>query len=666
MNAKEATFVSWVGLYAPGVTIKSFADLADANILIRPLQAAAKICFAGVPLEQEAAGNWILMKTNLVSLMNAMSQFATNYLNAQSDLDLAKQINATLIAKKEGADDLLVLCEHVAALTILANNIDVIAALKTLPKEQQTTLSTSVKRIISLYNLRKATNLPTTTAHVEIAQAARAHAAPSSPSTPAEYLPSDREDSAKLHAEIGVLRNDLRDKSSALHLSESRLEMAESQLQELQLLYRTLLDETQSKGPSMRERELHQAVSNKEHTIQSLNLEVAEMRAKAQRSKVSQEELSDEVDTLKKALEESRSALKTRTEEKQDAMTKLVLAKDQLQVGNRRRDEVEGELIKLREQLAQQMASPKRGERSVNIDNSFGGEGESASMALQAEVEELRRLVAIKDAEMAMVKKMRGTTADPDMDPEALTPEELMRELNDKLETAQRTIKAQEERIQDLLENQKEQMSTFEMKLQMAQETAQASAAGGTSEEWEQLKSEKDKFALESERAKRHLAAAQEEIDTLKSEQLKSEEFRHNVEEARKARAAEQAAISSVVFQVGLRNLALQQRNLLGGTAVPHLLKDEAYTSVFKDSSVQNRRAPKASTSFGWLSGDTAESAAMRNPSAAFESGESVFDSILGAITDGSREGSAGTSTDGFTTSSRLRGVWGSLLGGKK
>eukprot|EP00658_Telonema_sp_P-2_P039376 TRINITY_DN28176_c0_g1_i1.p1 TRINITY_DN28176_c0_g1~~TRINITY_DN28176_c0_g1_i1.p1 ORF type:complete len:249 (-),score=92.19 TRINITY_DN28176_c0_g1_i1:108-854(-) len=210
--------------------------------------------------------------------------------------------------------------------------------------------------------------------------------------------------------------------------------------------------------------------------------------------------------------------------------------------------------------------------------------------------------------------------------------------IRDRLEGALRTIKGQEDRIHDLLEDQKEQAATIEMKIQLAKETAAASAAGGSAEEWEELKAEMERFRNESERAKRHLAAAQEEIETTKSEQLASgesrqqlEEYRRKMDEGTKAMRAEQAVVTSVVFQVGHRNLALQQRNLLGGTAVPHILKDEAYTTVFKDSAVQGRRAPKSSSSFGWLTANSdAESAAMRNPNAAFESGEGLFDSILG------------------------------------
>eukprot|EP00658_Telonema_sp_P-2_P075438 TRINITY_DN64992_c0_g1_i1.p1 TRINITY_DN64992_c0_g1~~TRINITY_DN64992_c0_g1_i1.p1 ORF type:complete len:166 (+),score=50.84 TRINITY_DN64992_c0_g1_i1:139-636(+) len=117
------------------------------------------------------------------------------------------------------------------------------------------------------YNLRKASNLPTTAAHVEVAQANRANATTAARAStgPVTDYPTDRDDSVKLHAEIGVLKNDVRDKAGALQLSESKLEMAESQLGELQARYRALLEETQSRGPSMRERELHQAVSDKEH-----------------------------------------------------------------------------------------------------------------------------------------------------------------------------------------------------------------------------------------------------------------------------------------------------------------------------------------------------------------------------------------------------------------
>eukprot|EP00658_Telonema_sp_P-2_P004103 TRINITY_DN11537_c0_g1_i1.p1 TRINITY_DN11537_c0_g1~~TRINITY_DN11537_c0_g1_i1.p1 ORF type:complete len:145 (-),score=69.00 TRINITY_DN11537_c0_g1_i1:58-492(-) len=100
---------------------------------------------------------------------------------------------------------------------------------------------------------------------------------------------------------------------------------------------------------------------------------------------------------------------------------KLVLAKDQLQVGNQRRDEMEGELIKLRDQASSLVtASPKRGDRSLNVDASFNADD---SHDLHSEVEELRRMLALKDAEITMIKKIRGdaTKEGGEDDPEAVS-----------------------------------------------------------------------------------------------------------------------------------------------------------------------------------------------------------------------------------------------------
>eukprot|EP00758_Cryptobia_borreli_P004286 Tbor_TRINITY_DN4286_c0_g1::TRINITY_DN4286_c0_g1_i1::g.23931::m.23931 len=654
---KHQTLLEWVNIYLEEAEIApapSFSSLSEITHLYNVLYIAAPNSFNEKDsLNIDAQENWVLKKSNLETLLRAMNEFATVFLSDVDSFDMFKVIDATVIAKQQDdGKQLEILCEYVVTLAILSNNSAILSRLRHMAKDRQQQLSASTKRVMHLHSLRKATSLVAGS----IQRSLSPNVSPTS-STVGGQRPIDEdikafdvirnnEDPAKLRSEIGILRNELRDKNSALHLAGSKLEMAEGQLEQLQRRYRTLLEQSESKGPSIRERELHTTISQRDEKIAQLNGFLDDLQRKNRTLTEEKEEMDDFILDLNKKLEDTKVALRIKKEEEMDALTKLSIAEDRAEVNIKRREELEAKLVKL-EDAAVNNNSFRRSYREDGDEESMESE---EIQRLTMELEELDAKLKRSENEISMMKAM-GMTAlanDQEKIDHIMHSEEQIKSLRKQLEESDSKMKHLEAQLAETRENHSHEVENYERKIELARRNTAEAAKGVEAEETEKVK---NALLAENEKLKRHLAVANEKIEEMERNLLSSGEtkaqlqsLRQTLEAGRQAMRKEQSVVTSLVFQYGQRNLALQQRNLLGGTSVPNLLKHEPSMTVFTGGTYTN----------------VGKKAAAHQESLihAFEHGRSVFD-------DNSTDGVNPNRAEGETflnTHRMANNLWGKFV----
>lgn len=606
MDATKDAVLGWVNAYFPRNPAPSFESLNDGHHFYRILASAASYCFAEDANSVSMTDNRILKKTNLGILVRDMSNFGSKFLKATDNFDLStsNSISVDRIAKGEDTEGLIELAEYVVTMAALSGNSSIIEKLRSLSKERQTVLNGILKRIMTLHGFKKATPPATATAAAAATVTANQSSAPnsgghvgsSSTSVKASDDIRSNDDPSVLRSELTVLRNELRDVTASLNTAEGKCIVAEQQLEQLQARYRILLEQSESRAPTSKERELQQAltsVTKKEEQINQLNGMLMDSEAKNKELKASRKEAEDELAKIKAALEAEKKKAIDLLREKSDAVCQLEVSNDRLNIANKKKEELERELTKKEadyEALRRQASSANGGlNGSLNGRNSFVA-SEFGTEA-DAVIAELRSQLNAKEQELSMMKGLADRGAgggnDDDGTSDNLSNTSMTRapgtNVGDRdsspMTARNNTSTIDAEELADLKRQLKEAQSVIEKleeqaanyKIEVHQLKFQQAADEAASKGSEELQEQIARLKADNERLK--------ESDAQNARM--HAELQTRLDNGRKAMQAEQAVVTSVVFHCGQRNLALQQRGLLGGAAVPHVFKNEGFSSLF-------------------------------------------------------------------------------------
>ena len=432
LSERVSLFLDWFNVYAGALfegSIDNLSELSDGLKVYELLQKVSQSIFVDLDNLNKNPSIWVLKKSNLTSLVHGINEFGISSLRGDSSFDLGQIVDVTKISKLDGEGDegctqegllnLVTLLEYVLTVSVLSGDAVILEGLRKLPRTDQQSLSSTVKRVMTLHGFNKlksylsvhslaaaasssARDLAGSFSHSAFQISHRASVGfedgpllstreeePISPSTsqPIMWKPSVVVDTESLRAEMGTLQNSVRDLKQDLDVKTQEVQIYQSEVESLRAQneeYKATLTELHSRGFSEKEKHLMQALGEAEEKARVLQADVESAKSLTAHMKESISSLALEKKQLEQKLSELQ-ALSSLTDEVRQSLTSQNRELEQkLKSSTYSENELRATIRQLREEKeALQLA------QTVRSEDDFADPGE-----LEASVEDKRVLLS--------------------------------------------------------------------------------------------------------------------------------------------------------------------------------------------------------------------------------------------------------------------------------